>query len=197
MDSRYEEFSKKMEEKYRGARILEHMHPVVRRTLALRKPTEGDRSEPVMIHRTLLTIDGKEVVKVSAFDHVVQETKPAEAPAASLPSIPEPEVARRASFKSERLQQMLSKQIDEHVRGSTVAFADERWVPTEVKEGFAELAEAQWDVMTEQHLSPAQKAELLHVRNMIKSIKQQVATLNQSLEAFQRAERELLTNTKC
>lgn len=48
--------------------------------------------------------------------------------------------------------------------------------------------------MTEQHLSPSQRAELLHVRNMIASLKQQMACLSSSLEAFERAERDLLIN---
>ena len=94
---------------------------------------------------------------------------------------------------------MLSKQIDEHVqRTRSSAFDDERWVAIEAisPKGFAELAEKQWDVMTEKHLNPAQKAELLHVRNMIKSLKQQIASLGSSLEGFQRAERELLTNAQ-
>ena len=195
--SRYEQFAKKLEHKYRGARILENMHPVVRRTLALRKPVESERSGPVMLPRTLLSINGKEIIKVNAFDYV--QPKPAPTAPAPILSIPEPEVAKRASSKSESLQALLSKQIDEHVKSSSSAkaFDDERWVPISPKEGFAELAETQWDIMTEKHLAPAQKAELLHVRNMMKSLKQQIAALNSSLEAFQRAENELLTNTKC
>lgn len=198
---RYEQFAKKLEERYRGARILENMHPVVRRTLALRKP-DGDRSE-VMLQRTLLKIDGKNIeTRFAAFDFV----PPPQAAEVLLPTpgdrkraIPEPEVARRASCKSESLQAMLSKQIDEHVQrsSSSTAFDDERWVPISPSRGFAELAETQWDIMTEKHLSPAQRAELIHVRNMITSLKQQISSLNGSLEAFQRAERELLTNTKC
>eukprot|EP00434_Breviolum_minutum_P031179 symbB.v1.2.027574.t1/scaffold2839.1/size69180/4 len=198
---RYEQFAKKLEERYRGARILENMHPVVRRTLALRKP-DGDRSE-VMLQRTLLKIDGKNIeTRSAAFDFV----PPPQAAEVLLPTpgdrkraIPEPEVARRASSKSESLQAMLSKQIDEHVQrsSSSAAFDDERWVPISPSRGFAELAETQWDIMTEKHLSPAQRAELIHVRNMITSLKQQISSLNGSLEAFQRAERELLTNTKC
>ena len=118
---RYEQFAKKLEERYRGARILENMHPVVRRTLALRKP-DGDRSE-VMLQRTLLKIDGKNIeTRSAAFDFV----PPPQAAEVLLPTpgdrkraIPEPEVARRASCKSESLQAMLSKQIDEHVQRSS------------------------------------------------------------------------------
>ena len=97
-------------------------------------------------------------------------------------------------FSEENLHHMLSKQIDMHVQrsNSASAFDDERWMPLSDGGGFAEIAEKQWDVMTEKHLSPAQKAELLHVRNMMQSLKQQIQSLNTSLEGFQRAERELL-----
>lgn len=197
---RYEQFAKQLEEKYRGARMLENMHPVVRRTLAVRK-SDGDRSEAPDLHQKLLSVDGRQlVVAPAAYDHVpvAQPAQPSQPQPPQLPLIPEPEVAKRASSKSENLQAMLSKQIDEHVqRTRSAAFDDERWVAIDASpKGFAELAEKQWDVMTEKHLNPAQKAELLHVRNMIKSLKQQIASLNSSLEGFQRAERELLTNAQ-
>ena len=197
---RYEQFAKQLEEKYRGARMLENMHPVVRRTLAVRK-SDGDRSEAPDLHQKLLFVDGRQlVVAPAAYDHVpvAQPAQPSQPQPPQLPLIPEPEVAKRASSKSENLQAMLSKQIDEHVqRTRSAAFDDERWVAIDASpKGFAELAEKQWDVMTEKHLNPAQKAELLHVRNMIKSLKQQIASLNSSLEGFQRAERELLTNAQ-
>ena len=195
---RYEQFAKQLEDKYKGARLLENMHPVVRRTLAIRKSDEV-RSDPAVQKKNLVSINGRELVTtVAAYDHVPSVPSAPSAP--QLPLISEPEVARKASFKSENLQAMLSKQIDEHVHGtraaaahSRSAFDDERWVAISPK-GFAELAEKQWDVMTEKHLNPAQKAELLHVRNMIKSLKQQIASLNNSLEGFERAERELLIN---
>ena len=176
------------------------MHPVVRRTLAVRK-ADGDRSEAPELHQKLLSVDGRQlVVAPASYDHVpvAQPAQPSQRQL-QLPLIPEPEVAKRASSKSENLQAMLSKQIDEHVqRTRSSAFDDERWVAIEAisPKGFAELAEKQWDVMTEKHLNPAQKAELLHVRNMIKSLKQQIASLGSSLEGFQRAERELLTNAQ-
>jgi len=46
--------------------------------------------------------------------------------------------------------------------------------------------------MTETHLSPAQKAELQHIRNMKVSLQQQIAALHSSHKAFERAEMDLL-----
>merc|ERR1712224_547056 len=118
--------------------------------------------------------------------------------------IPESEVIRVASSKSENLHSMLAKQIDAHVQQSraastadrrSMAFNDEVWkeLPRhEEASGFAEIAETEWDVMTEKHLGPVQRAELMHVRNMMSSLKQQIRTLNDSLVAFERAEREIL-----
>ncbi|CAJ1344623.1 unnamed protein product [Effrenium voratum] len=187
--TRYEHLAKKSEEKYKGARLLENMHPVVRRTLAMRRAGDCDRD--VLSRPKLLTVNGRGVA-AAAVDFVV--TKPPTAPQPAPRPIPETEVARRASVKSENLHHMLSKQIDMHVQrsNSASAFDDERWMPLSDGGGFAEIAEKQWDVMTEKHLSPAQKAELLHVRNMMQSLKQQIQSLNTSLEGFQRAERELL-----
>eukprot|EP00438_Fugacium_kawagutii_P033130 Skav217302 [mRNA] locus=scaffold1466:306679:325933:+ [translate_table: standard] len=145
---------------------------------AFEESGDGSRASP-----KLISVNGRELVTTpAAYDH--------------------------ASSKSESLQAMLSKQIDEHVQrnrlhDASTAFDDRRWVPTAAAEsgGFAQMAERQrlgwqdvWEVMTEQHLSPSQRAELLHVRNMISSLKQQMACLSSSLEAFERAERELLIN---
>ncbi|CAK8985407.1 [F-actin]-monooxygenase MICAL2 (Molecule interacting with CasL protein 2) (MICAL-2) (mMical2) [Durusdinium trenchii] len=189
---RYEQFAKQVEEKYRGAKILENMHPVVRRTLAIRKPLEGEKSEQ-SFSRKLLSVNGKELAMVpEAFDHVPKQKESVDAvPVTRIPDmgfvISEPEVARRATEKSENLQAMLSKQIDVHLQrssSSTAAFDDERWVPISPKQGFAELAEKQWDVMTEKHLSPTQRAELLHIRNMIKSLNHQIAAIDVPLPYF-------------
>jgi len=94
---------------------------------------------------------------------------------------------------------MLVKQMDLHVNKSSAVslntpFVDERWkeLPPQEASGFAQIVERQWDVMTEKHLSPAQKAELQHVRNMKASLQQQITALQNSFEAFQNAEMELL-----
>jgi len=196
---RYEQFAKQLEDKYRGAKWLENMHPVVRRTLAVRKSMDSDRSEPTV--RKLLSIAGQLLApEKNSYDHVPSGGNAAPAPVVPVPPpvISEPEVAQKATSKSENLQAMLSQQMDVHIQRcqkSSTAFDDDRWVAMSPK-GFAELAEQQWDVMTEQHLSATQKAELLHVRNMITSLRQQMASLQSSLEGFQRAERELLINAK-
>ncbi|CAE6955787.1 Gars1 [Symbiodinium natans] len=194
--TRYEQFAKLSEEKYKGARILENMHPTVRRALAIRKhPNDSD----VFSAKKLKSINGKSIVQ--AVDHVVQQSRKAPADAQLQPSpaertsIPETEVARRASTKSENLHSMLAKQIDLHVQNAAShtarAFDDDRWKPLSPKaSGFAEMAEKQWDILTEKHLSPSQRAELLHVRNMQVSLRQQIASLSTSLAAFERAERE-------
>ncbi|CAE7555429.1 Gars1 [Symbiodinium pilosum] len=197
--TRYEQFAKQLEEKYKGARILENMHPTVRRALAIRKhPNDSE----VFSAKKLKSINGK---SIEVQDHIVQSRKlSAELPPspAERASIPETEVARRASTKSENLQNMLAKQIDLHVQSaasSSKAFDDERWKPLSPKaesSGFAEVAEKQWDILTEKHLSPGQRAELLHVRNMQASLRQQIASLSTSLAAFERAERELLLGSQ-
>merc|ERR1712147_356106 len=115
--------------------------------------------------------------------------------------IPESEVIKVASSKSDNLHSMLVKQIDVHVQQARAAstadrrstpFSDEAWKELPEESGFAELAETAWDVMTEKHLGPVQRAELMHVRNMMSSLKQQISTLSSSLQACQRAERDIL-----
>merc|ERR1711904_274545 len=115
--------------------------------------------------------------------------------------IPESEVMKVASSKNENLQSMLVKQIDVHVQQTRAAstadrrstpFIDEAWKELPKESGFVELAETAWDVMTEKHLGPVQRAELTHVRNMMSSLRQQISTLADSLETYKRAEREIL-----
>jgi len=205
--TRYEQFAKQLEDKYKGARILENMHPVVRRTLAIRKhPNDSE----VFHAKKLKSINGKGIAQANAADHIVQQNRKQSADLSHQDvgvrtQIPEPEVARRASATSENLHNMLAKHIDLHVQQSASssrapkAFDDDRWKPLSPKaetSGFAEMAEKQWDILTEKHLSPGQRAELLHVRNMMGSLRQQIETLNTSLAAYERAERELLLGSQ-
>jgi len=198
--ARYEPLAKLAREKYKGAKSSEHMHPVVSRTLAIRKlPEHAD----AFAAKKLLSLGGRRVVLEQPGKDQVGPclTKPnADAgiavPTASPMAIPEPEVAKASQIKTESLHNMLAQQIDVHVRQasarkSSSTFHDELWkeIP---QDGFAQMAETKWDIMTEQHLSPMQRAELLHVRNMKASLQRQIEALKSSLEAFERAERELL-----
>eukprot|EP00931_Biecheleriopsis_adriatica_P050713 TRINITY_DN2938_c0_g1_i1.p1 TRINITY_DN2938_c0_g1~~TRINITY_DN2938_c0_g1_i1.p1 ORF type:complete len:793 (-),score=191.70 TRINITY_DN2938_c0_g1_i1:160-2538(-) len=201
---RYEPLAKMMQEKYKGAKVFENLHPVVRRTLALRKlASEAE----VFCAKKLVSIGGRPAALPDCHDH--SPKKQSEAARATVPPsaepmpIPETELVKVASQKAENLQSILAKQIDMHVQKASAsaasgrkssAFNDELWkeLPAQETSGFAEIAETQWDVMTEKHLSPVQRAELLHIRNMQRSLKQQIADLGSSLKAFERAERELL-----
>jgi len=58
-------------------------------------------------------------------------------------------------------------------------------VPDHVGDSVQDAAEAMWDRMHEKHLSPAQEAELAHVRHMIEA-------LTKSLESYRQAEKSLL-----
>merc|ERR1711972_996184 len=156
----------------------------------------------------------KVVAEGSARDHFTFQNSKLEdvAAAAAVPAehtpIPETELAKVALVKTQSLQRMLSKQMELHVQRTpsvassaavrvrrNSAFNDDLWKELPLQEetsGFAEIAEKEWDIVTEEHLGPAQRAELLHVRNMMTSLKEQIATLNDSLEGYRKAERELL-----
>lgn len=198
--TRYEPLAKLAQDKYKGAKVAENLHPCVRRTLALRKISS---EAEVFSAKQLVSLSGKEIASSSCQGHVVKQSSSEVAvPSAPMP-IPEPEVARVASQRNDSLHSMLAKQIDLHVQQAGAmaspgrkisAFNDELWkeLPAQETCGFAEIAETQWDIMTEKHLSSVQKAELVHVRNMKQSLKQQIAALTASMQAFERAERELL-----
>lgn len=194
--SRYEPLAKLAADKYKGAKALEHTHPVVERQLKILQLSDGPFS------KTLLSVRGQAVPAANAHEHVQQHNKKlqevavaAAEPAAPLP-IPKEEVVKVASIKNNGLQNTL---LDLHVQRSSVSslskpFADERWkeLPTQDPAGFAQIAEQQWDVMTESNLGSVQKAELQHIRNMKSSLQQQIAALKRSYEAFECAEVELL-----
>uniref|UniRef100_A0A7S4WA74 Pyridine nucleotide-disulphide oxidoreductase N-terminal domain-containing protein n=1 Tax=Alexandrium monilatum TaxID=311494 RepID=A0A7S4WA74_9DINO len=62
-------------------------------------------------------------------------------------------------------------------------------VPRDVGDSVADASAAMWDRMHEKNLSPAQQAELEHVRNMI-------TALEKSLQNYRDAERQLLLSSK-
>jgi len=203
--SRYEPLAKLVADKYKGAKALENQHPVARRALALFK-RRGDGIAVVWGGKELVSVNGKAVPGANAQEHVqlqnkkLQEVASAAAAPASPPPIPQEEVVKVAASKNDSLHHMLAKQIDLHVNRSSEAassntFDDQRWKelpPQEAASGFAEIVERQWDIMTEKHLSPSQKAELQHIRNMKSSLQQQIAALQRSFEAFEHAEMEIL-----
>lgn len=203
--SRYEPLAKLACEKYKGAKIGENTHPVVARALAIRRLPE---SADVFAAKKLLSVGGRSLGNEAA-EHAKEHCSsklPADAgPETNAPApiaIPQGEVAKASQIKTESLQNLLAKQIDVHVKElqqgkerKSSAFQDELWKELPKQAGFAEMAETQWDIMTEQHLSPMQRAELLHVRNMKASLQQQIDTLKGSLAAFERAEREILVQT--
>jgi len=204
--SRYEPLAKFVEHKYKGAKAMENQHPVVGRSLALvmRRGSDGVSG---LCAKTLASVGGKGLPTANAARSVdqdankLQEVSAAAHSASAKPlPIPQDEVLKAATSKSDSLHSMLAKQIDLHVNKSgahsvSTPFVDERWKelpPQELASGFAEIVERQWDVMTEKHLSPAQKAELQHIRNMKVSLQQQIASLQSSHKAFERAEMDLL-----
>lgn len=204
--SRYEPLAKLAKDKYKGAKAMENQHPVVRRSLAMmmRRGSDGVCG---LCSKTLVSVEGKCLPTANAVRSVsLDVNKLQELPAAAHPAlakplpIPHDEVLKAATSKSDSLHTMLAKQIDLHVNKSaehsvSTPFVDECWKelpPQELASGFAEIVERQWDVMTEKHLSPAQKAELQHIRNMKVSLQQQITALQSSHKAFERAEMDLL-----
>lgn len=140
-------------------------------------------------------------------------------PSPKKPAIPEAEVLERSLQKRNSLvSSVMGSKIDEHVqRGMPspgIAFAaaavarqraataasstleDPRTrdelglVPPEgVGDSVAAASEAMWDRMHEKHLSPAQEAELAHIRHMIDA-------LSRSLESYREAEKALLMSMR-
>jgi hypothetical protein len=204
--TRYEPLAKLQEAKYKGAKDLENIHPAVRRTLAIKKAT----TDGVICAKNLASVSGKQIqaqTVTTDLDNTSSKRQwsdefgiSAAAPLDRTP-IPESEVIHVAARKNESLHTMLAKQIDVHLQQSRTASIDDRRSTPSMDEalkelpkesGFAELAETAWDAMTEKHLGPVQRVELLHVRNMMSSLKQQISMLNHSLEAYKRAEHEIL-----
>lgn len=207
--ARYEQFAKLIEHRYKGAKALENTHPVVQRTFAIYQHFGNDgvaTSRPLVSFCGKSPPGGKDKGGAPATKEVANKTPVVASQPSALSAealvvpkpIPEQELIKVASTKAENLQSMLAKQIDIHVKQTSAAttqrhpFEDDLWKELPQSSGFAEMVETQWDVMTETHLSPAQKAELLHIRNMMTSLKQQISSLNNSLHAYERAEKELL-----
>lgn len=206
--TRYEPLAKLAADRYKGAKMLENQHPVVQRTLALLMGKRSDGMNPFCA-KALVSVSGKDVPMTNAQDHAQRQNKQlqemafaVDAPAVQ-PPILEEEVSKVATSKSGSLQNTIAKQIDIHVNKSSASsqsnyFHDDRWKelpPQEEASGFAEIVERQWDVMTEKHLGPAQKAELQHIRNMKVSLRQQISALQSSLKAYESAEMELLMSS--
>lgn len=195
--SRYEPLAKLAADKYKGAKALENQHPVVQRQLKML-----GLSDASLCAKTLLSVRGQAVPSANAHEHVQQQNKKLQevavvvAEPAVHPPIPEEEVMKVATSKSNSLHNTL---VDLHVHRSNSTslskpFVDKRWkeLPPQESAGFAQMVEQQWDVMTEQNLGPLQNAELQHIRNMKRSLQQQIAALQRSYEAFESAEVELL-----
>merc|ERR1711957_500900 len=60
--------------------------------------------------------------------------------------------------------------------------------PSNAGDGVADRAEAMWSRMSDDNMSPAQQAELKHVRNMI-------TALTDSLEGYKKAEKDIMTSS--
>jgi len=210
---RYESFAKRTETKYKGAKSLENTHPVVRKALAMGNRGKTADGASAFCSKKLISVNGKTTpVAMPKSQQSAQPAREAPSPKTAPPPIPQEEVKKRASFKSDNLHNMLAKQMERHVQRTverkpsiSIPFNDERWKelsPHEEASGYTQMAEREWDVMTEQHLSPGQKAELQHIRNMKCSLKQQMASMQQqiallqsSYEAFGRAETEMLVKS--
>lgn len=212
--SRYEPFAKLVADKYKGAKVLENAHPVVQRSLALFRRRGAEGGLKVFPAKAIVSVSGKfppnaNVLQQKPKDSQLHSSLAADDVAVSVnerlkpPVIPCAEVVKAASDKSGSLQSMIARHIDSVLtqpgaNSISTPFDDSRWkeLPAHEACGFAKMAEQQWDVMTEAHLSVLQKAELQHIRNMQTSLQQQISALQKSFEAFKQAEVDLLMNSK-
>lgn len=202
--TRYEPLVRQLDNRYKGARVGECDHPVVKRFTALMNSRSGGANP--FCAKALVAVGGKAVPTSNAQDYVerpngkLQESSQADAQRPVPTPIPQNEVIDAAASKASNLNSMLEQFIDARLTktnasSQSAAFDDKRWKALPVDEnitGFAELAKKEWDVMTEKHLSPVQRAELHHIRNMKATLQHQISRLKSSLEAFEKAEMEML-----
>merc|ERR1712113_1106037 len=143
----------------------------------------GDSS--IFHAKKLISVNGK----ASPPSHVPRTNSGLKGKVGTPKPISQSELVEAATIRRTSFHNLLAEQIDRHVQQQSGAatsarkssFNDDLWKELPAEAGYAKLAETQWDHMTGKHLSPAQRAELCHVRNMMASLKQQIATLNSSL----------------
>jgi hypothetical protein len=175
--------------------------------------TGGSRGEITYHGKAVISINGKTVVQEeSGYSYKPpprKGTTSAEEAAAQgkKVSLPQEEIKRQSTaFQESLLTAVLANKVDDHIsagkRASRAAvpghtpgdgaLADSstrdevgHLPPSRSHGSVAQSTEAMWDRMHGKHLSPAQQAELEHVRNMI-------SALTKSLESYKQAEKELM-----
>jgi hypothetical protein len=194
-------------------------HPVVTRFMNIHEYNEevkkgGDSKRG---WKKLKTIQGKEVTAPKS-GYTFKAPAAAVTPAPKPFALPKAEVEKRAEQKRNSLMQSVtSQQIDEHVtagskkRQSQIAQnAAGLLAALKQKQGhaastesdlhevghvapdtdsIAERSEKMWDRMLEKGLTPAQEAELAHIRNMI-------SALQSSIDHYRKAEKAILMGNK-
>merc|ERR1712008_20070 len=203
--SRYEPLAKLIEFKYKGAKAAENEHPDVKKEVALRLKADS----PIWNGMPCLSINEKKLPKNGApLPKPADDGGGKEEPPRAEPILTrkksahcEEELERKASIKVGNLHAKLAAQMDKHVQqtsnpGSTrKTFNDDKFKALPQREldgGYAQLAEKEWDHMTENHLSPEKQAELQRIRNRQKALAAQIEALTLSLQGYQKAERALV-----
>jgi len=140
------------------------------------------------------------------------ERKPSQVMGVPLKSIPKEQIETKAEEKRKSLHEaVMTEQIEAHMKAmhqqilpealtsrrrghepapappvKTPALEEIGHVPpSSAGDGVADTTEAMWNRMHEKHMSPAQEAELAHIRHMI-------AALSKSLESYKKAEQDML-----
>lgn len=194
------------------------VHPIVDKFMAIEAYTEKCKKDPdANGWKKLKAYGGKELGAKKAGGYKFKAPGAA-APANAKPfKLPTAEVQQVAEKKRNSLiKQVTSSQIDDHVTsgqktrksqmlaqqagllaqlkgpmtgGTQDDLHDLAYVPPSGSEGLAGDSHAMWDRMLEKGFSPAQTAELAHIRNMI-------SALQTSVEGYRKAEKAILMGSK-
>merc|ERR1712176_332245 len=112
-------------------------------------------------------------------DHVKQSSKPS-GPGSAIGGMASQVAAQAAMMKTLGTKLPMAASVDKDI-AHEMAYVP----PKKDGDGIADTAEAMWARMNDDNMSPAQAAELNHIRSMITS-------LTQSLEGYRKAEKELM-----
>merc|ERR1712007_61995 len=185
-------------------------HPVVHKFMAIRKYSEDIKKNPERNGwKKLISVSGK-TVETPKGGYAFKAPDPTPA---KLVAIPTAEVTKVSERKRDSLmRQVTSAQIDDHIdkasnqRRTQVATAQNAMLEAlKVRQGadhstedlhhigyvgaggdsIAERSEVMWDRMLEKGMTPAQVAELAHIRSMI-------GALQTSIEGYRKAEKAIL-----
>merc|ERR1712039_999522 len=113
-------------------------------------------------------------------DHVKKNSKPSAGVGGGIGGLGNQVAAQAAMMKSLGTKLPMTAQVDADI-AHEMAYVP----PKKDGDGIADTAEAMWARMNDDNMSPAQAAELNHIRSMITS-------LTQSLEGYKKAEKDLM-----